>query len=124
MIVIVPIALVVPAMLVFIPPAMVLAPALFQCFALLVPFVLRLPAIASVMFDRLVQVEFCRIGAGKTGGPEVQGSAAPPFAETRKIGLAPILFGAKGWPARSNGPSDHWYVSVKLSRYTLYGSCW
>jgi hypothetical protein len=65
-------------MLVFIPPAMVLTPALFPCFALLVPFVLRLPAIASVMFDRLVQVEFCRIGAGKTGGPKFGGARPHP----------------------------------------------
>ena len=50
-------------MLVFIPPAMVLAPALFPCFAQLVPFVLRLPAIASVVFDRLAQVVFCMLNA-------------------------------------------------------------
>jgi hypothetical protein len=37
---------------------MVFAPALFPCFVQLISFVLRLPAIASVMFDRLGQVVF------------------------------------------------------------------
>jgi hypothetical protein len=52
-------------------------------------------------------------------GAKFWGNAVQPFAETRKVGLAPHLLGVEGWPARSKGQSDHWYVSVKLSRYTL-----
>ena len=63
MIVIVPIALVAPAMLVFIPPAMVFPPTLFPCFVQLISFVVRLPAVASMMLDRLVQVVFRMLNA-------------------------------------------------------------
>ena len=55
---VVPIAFVVPTMLVFIPPTMMFAPALFPCVPQLAAFVIGLTAVASMMFDRFVQIVF------------------------------------------------------------------
>lgn len=55
-IVIVPVAICVPAMLVFVPPTMVLVPAALAGFVEFVPPMISLPAVAAVMFDGLVQM--------------------------------------------------------------------
>jgi hypothetical protein len=56
MIVVVPIALLMPAPLVFIPPPVSVFPAPFSCLAELVPLVVRLPAVVTVLFDRAIQL--------------------------------------------------------------------
>jgi hypothetical protein len=51
----VPVVLGAPAMLVFIPPAMLLAPAMLARFVQLAPLMIRLPAVASMSLDGLVE---------------------------------------------------------------------
>jgi hypothetical protein len=63
---IVPVALVAPATLVLVPPAMMLLPAPFAGLAQFAALVIRLPAIASVMFDRFVQFMFSVLNAPLT----------------------------------------------------------
>lgn len=56
---VVPIMVPMPAALVLIPPAMMLAPAAFPRLVQFVPFVVGLPAIASVVLNCFVQLVFC-----------------------------------------------------------------
>jgi hypothetical protein len=54
-IVVIPIAVGMPAVAVFVPPAMPLVPAAFPRFAQFVPRMVRLPAVPAVIFDSFVQ---------------------------------------------------------------------
>src|SRR5262249_57693321 len=56
MIMIVPVALVVPATLVFIPPPVAMFPAPYPCLMELVSPMIRLPAVVAVLFNRAVQL--------------------------------------------------------------------
>jgi len=56
MIVVVPIALLVPATLMFVPPSVSVFPTPFSCLAELVPLVVRLSAVVTVFFDRTIQL--------------------------------------------------------------------
>jgi hypothetical protein len=58
-VVLVPIAFRVPAVLVFIPPLMPLTPATLAHIVQFTTLVVRLPAIASVSFHCLVEIMFC-----------------------------------------------------------------
>jgi len=55
MIVVIPIAIRVPAVAVFVPPTMALVPAAFPRLTQFVPRVIRLPAVPAVMLDGFVQ---------------------------------------------------------------------
>jgi hypothetical protein len=55
-VVLVPIAFLVPAVLVFIPPLMPLAPAMFPCRVQFTTLVICLSAVASVFFDCFVEL--------------------------------------------------------------------
>ena len=56
MVMIVPIAIAVPAAAVFIPPTMVFVPAAFAGFAQFMPCMLRLPAVPAVVFCGFMQL--------------------------------------------------------------------
>jgi len=58
-IVVIPIAIGMPAVAVFVPPAMAFVPAAFPRFAQFMPRVIRLPAGPAVMIDGLVQPMIC-----------------------------------------------------------------
>jgi len=58
-VVLVPVALCVPAVLVFIPPLMPLTPATLADIVQFATLVISLPAVAPVSFDCLVQLMFC-----------------------------------------------------------------
>ena len=54
-IVVIPIAIGMPAVAVFVPPAMALIPAAFACFAQFMTRTIRLPAVPAVMFHGFVE---------------------------------------------------------------------
>lgn len=58
MVVLIPIALLMPAMFVLVPPAMVLAPAAFTRQVQFAAFVIGLTAVAAVAINRLMQFVF------------------------------------------------------------------